>query len=391
MKKRNLFLPFLVIIFIFSSCRKNDENENLSETPIYHFYEGFFEGAGYSSIFTGDNGILICGRSSSKQSLVIKVNKFGEEVWRKEFVMGPINYLTALIESNTGEFYGCGGIYKVDSDIVDLFIIKMNNSGDSIWSKRLGDMENEVGGYFIKTMDGNLLVVGSRFNNNSLSHKFLLKINENGDSLWVKNLIDPTLGNISTLVEDEFGNFLIMSSVTEYNINSRIYLKLNSLGEQIWNKSYSDSVDRVIYPTIELPSGELVSTGSLKYNIYEDRQVLLLKTDNIGNLIWEKSFGEAEYNEFGSTIIQDLDGNFVITGRSDNLVPKSDIILLKVDSEGNLKWYKRFGSDNADISRNSLVDDSGDIFTMGDYNLNQSSNYNGTIFLTITDKNGKFK
>lgn len=391
MKKQTLFLQFLVIVFIFSSCHKNDDQENINETPTYHFFEGFLQGSNYSSIFTDDNAILICGRSSSKQSFVLKVNKLGEEIWRKEIVMGPKNFLNSLLEYNTGEIYGCGGIFKTDSDIIDLFIIKMNNNGDTIWTRRFGDLDNEIGGNFIETMDGNFLITGNRYNNNIVQHNFLLMISNNGDSLWAKNFLEFPLRNISSLVEDELGNFLIVSSITENRINSRIYRKLNSLGEQIWYKSYTDSINRTIYPTIELPGKELVSTGTINNSINENRQVDVLKTDNIGNLIWEKSFGEVEFNEHGSAITQDLDGNFVITGRSDNSVPKSDIVLLKIDSEGNLIWYNRFGSDYADIGRNSLVDDAGDIFTIGDYNLNQSTNNNGTICLIISDKNGKFK
>ncbi len=393
MKKLLIILQLLFTIIAITSCNKNDETEKYDENPNYYLFEGYLGLNDVSTVVSIDNSLLMCGNSSSK-NFILKINKSGTQFWKKDLVKGTIGNLYSLVQSSSGDIFIFGSVFQDNTTSkTDALLIKTNANGDILWSKKYGGLDYELGVNIKETKDGNILIAGHRFNYNLSQYIFLLKINYDGDTLWTKNFSDHNMKDVYSIIETVDGSYLIISSRKEDNIYkfSRHYLKLNTSGEQIWYNIFTDTIQKLIYSTIELSNGDLISTGTIRYDMYEDRQILVIKTDKLGNIIWEKDFGEVEFSENGGSIKQNLDGGFTITGRSDQYARKCDIILLKIDSNGNEIWYKRFGSSNVDNGKNVIIDSNDDIIITGEYNVDNSTPYDGDIFMTKTDKNGNFK
>jgi hypothetical protein len=76
----------------------------------------------------------------------------------------------------------------------------------------------------------------------------------------------------------------------------------------------------------------------------------LVKTDSVGTLQWEKTFGNNVYARANS-VKQTTDGGYIIAGFISpyNGAP-SDVYLIKTDSEGTMQWEETFGGNSADFS-----------------------------------------
>src|SRR5712671_5586520 len=71
-----------------------------------------------------------------------------------------------------------------------------------------------------------------------------------------------------------------------------------------------------------------------------NRDMYLIRTDSIGNLLWTKTFGGTN-NDEGACVIQTLDGGFMTAGTSYSFsVPTSVAYLVKTDASGNVVWSK---------------------------------------------------
>lgn len=184
-------------------------------------------------------------------------------------------------------------------------------------------------------------------------------------------------------METQNGEYLVTGTNEDNGNPSELYLiKVSSSGEQLWNKKMGPAAYKYGYSIIELSNGNLVTCG--QQSVRGTSLVLLLKTDNLGNVIWEKEFGYNNLALQGNSIKQNADGSFIITGSSfDVSSGQTDIILLKVDANGNQVFLKMFGSSTSDSGVNLIKDSHDDNIITG--------NYNGQIFITKTDNTGIFK
>jgi hypothetical protein len=78
--------------------------------------------------------------------------------------------------------------------------------------------------------------------------------------------------------------------------------------------------------------------------------IWLIKTDSNGNMIWNNTFGGAK-NDFCGAMDFTGDGGIVIAGtlQADHMFsPASEGLVIKTDENGNILWEKTFGYENHD-------------------------------------------
>lgn len=114
--------------------------------------------------------------------------------------------------------------------------------------------------------------------------------------------------------------------------------------------------------------------------------VLLIKTDTAGAVKWKKHFGSAQL-EIGRQIIQTTDTSLVMVGYTNNTNSNGyDVYLLKTDRWGNLLWEKKFGGTDWDFGYSvKETTDGGYIIAGGTYSFGQG---NEDMYIIKTDKNG---
>jgi len=378
-------LTLIITVVVFSSCEKDDETKSIETTPTYFTFNGNIGTNDNSTITSNDNNLIICGNSGASIS-VLKISKSGDEIWRSDFNAGNMSEANSIVQTTNNDIFICGETYRnYSATRIDILLIKTNSSGDTIWTKTFGGNEADYGKNIISTSDGNLLIAGKTesFGAGSFGDIYLLKLDLNGDTIWTKSYSDLDQEVPFSLIETTDGGYLV-TGTNEDNSNPRgLYLlKVNSTGKKVWDKTIGAGQWKCGFSTIELSDGNLLTCGQYTSNGYS--QVLVLKTDNQGNTIWEKEYGENNLSEKGNSIKENTDGTFTITGSSyDFNTMQDDIIVLKIDQDGKQNWYKKFGSNHSDWGINLIKDVNEDNIITGDYD--------GSIFMTKVGNDGKFK
>eukprot|EP01031_Cornospumella_fuschlensis_P028516 gene28516-34425_t len=100
--------------------------------------------------------------------------------------------------------------------------------------------------------------------------------------------------------------------------------------------------------------------------------ILLLKYDDEGSILWTRLAGTAAYDEATAVTVDSSSGNVYVTGYvagsllGQTYVDSTDIVLLKYDSDGDIQWARLAGSTGADQGNGVAVDVStGDIYVAG--------------------------
>jgi len=363
-------------------------------------YGGDKPESGYSAQQTNDGGYIVVG--SSYQSgdyadvYLFKTDSGGDTLWTKTYWESSTNhdwgYSVQQTNDNgyilTGENSSYGGTGRRTA-----YLIKTDNFGDTLWTKMFGDTLIDIIGYsVIQTNDGGYALAGSIWSSQNGLDVYLMKTDNNGDTLWTKSYgrCDNEIGY--SVQQSTDGGFIISgitNSCESDSSRSHVYLlKTDNNGDTLWTKVYRKSDHDVGHSVQQTTDGGYIIAGETNSWWGEDtRDVYIIKTDNNGDTLWTKTFGGESYDEAYS-VQQTIDGGYIIAGCTDLTglgYHSYDVLLLKIDHNGNTLWSKAFGGEDTDIGRSvQQTTDGGYIITGWMF---PNTNY-ADIYLIKTDENG---
>lgn len=266
---------------------------------------------------------------------------------------------------NTADFDPGAATYNLTSNgEADVFILKLDSSGDFIWARQEGAEESDTGRGIASDNAGNIFTAGT----------FMRQVD-----------FDPGAGSY------------ILDATTFTTRRDMFILKLNSLGDFIWVKQIGAESAATSYidpNALHLDqSGNIYTTGRFfieadfdpgpnTHNIQSNgvHDIFLSKLDSSGNFIWAKAFLSSS-NGIGYEIDFDNAGNVYSTGYFSETVdfdPGSnvynltathynDMYVLKLTSAGNFVWAVGRGGQNNDIGKAIEIDANGNVYVAGEY------------------------
>ena len=146
-----------------------------------------------------------------------------------------------------------------------------------------------------------------------------------------------------------YDNGIILTGSQQAKINQEKNLwaiKTNSYGIVEWEKSIGGAGNEEGYDVISTSDGGFLFVG-YTWSYGNEQQVYVVKTDYYGNILWEKNYGGAMW-DVGNSVIELIDGNYAIIGYSNSPGISSgntDILLIKIDINGNLIYLKSYGNE----------------------------------------------
>jgi len=140
------------------------------------------------------------------------------------------------------------------------------------------------------------------------------------------------------------GCFITGTLNGSYSYGGRIFLmKVSASGSPVWTKTYAMGIGFSLTRTRD---NGVAICGSLQEGSSQD--IILIKTDADGNLLWKKTFGGTGY-EYGATMTETSEGGFAITGITDSKgYGLQDVYLIRTNASGDSQWEKTFGGGDVD-------------------------------------------
>lgn len=304
---------------------------------------------------TADGGYVITGDTdafSVYPVILLKTDSSGNLEWQKAF--GNVAGHGSSVQQTTDGGYIIAGDTRPYSGeyfyFEDAYLIKTDNSGNLEWQKTFGGNSHDRGHSVQQTTDGGYIIAGYTFSFGAGSGDvYLIKTDSLGNSEWKK-----TFGGYG----DDRGNSVKQTTDSGYIIVGRsnsfgagyddIYLiKTDDSGNLQWEKTFGGSDYDQGYSVQQTTDGGYIIAGWTKLG-EEDYDVYLIKTDSSGNLEWQKTFGGSS-NDQSYSVQQITDGGYIITGWTKSLgAGYYDVYLIKADRLGNLQWEKTFGGSSSE-------------------------------------------
>ncbi|UCC79267.1 MAG: T9SS type A sorting domain-containing protein [Candidatus Zixiibacteriota bacterium] len=270
----------------------------------------------------------------------------------------------------------------IPSDL-DMYLIKTDENGDSIWT-RTYDYSTlvDVGRSVLPLNDGGFVVTGYSNTFGYDDDLILFKVDSLGSREWFRVYNDASGRSIKKSAD---GNFIIAGFMPgAAGDEDMCFIKTDTAGIQIWGCFYGGSSDERTWDICETLAGEFFIVGWTESIGAGGSDIFVIKTDQNGELIWSNTYGDL-YNDEGRSILSKEDGGFVIAGKISMNQFSHNVTVINADSNGNVIWSRIF-SDSADAIANSIVatSDGGYILT----GMRRDSNYMLSGFVIKIDVNG---
>ncbi|MBX3180495.1 MAG: hypothetical protein KF886_24365 [Candidatus Hydrogenedentes bacterium] len=171
----------------------------------------------YGSCMNADGSFAIAGCSGEqipgdRGALLIKMNPYGRELWRRTFLAGPALSATDVISTTDGGYAIVGFVeyFSRHPRRWDLYVAKLDEEGNREWDflggDRLGIARNWFGESIVQTNDGGYAVTGRTYDVNdrfgATSNLFAAKFDSGGDLVWTSTAPGPLTTAGYALIED---------------------------------------------------------------------------------------------------------------------------------------------------------------------------------------------
>ena len=309
--------------------------------------------------------------SGGKDIFIVKLDSSGSFLWSKKMGDTADDVSYSITTDRLGNIYTTGSFYgSVDfdpgdgnatlraADQNDVFVSKLDSSGNFVWAKNFGGSASDEGrsiavdgsgnvvttGYFVGTADFDPGAGTLSLSSKGFTNIFISKLDPSGNFLWAKSF--GSAGN---------------------NFDSAEAITIDANGNIFSTGKFFSTVD------FDPGSGETNLTSSGSSDVY------ISKLDTSGNFLWVKSLGGSS-GDYANDITLDSSGNIYTTGffagtpdfdpgmaSSFNLTSSGsfDVFISKLDPSGNYLWARKIGGAGWDLASSITTDSNDNVLVAG--------------------------
>jgi len=139
---------------------------------------------------------------------------------------------------------------------------------------------------------------------------------------------------------------LFLTSISLFVLVSLLFVGYVGASSEMWSQTYGGTGSDVAYALVETSDGGFAIAGGTQ----------LVKTDEFGNMEWNKTYGEGSL----CSLVETSDGGFAIAGGTESFdVGSDDFWLVKTDAYGNMEWNRTYGGESYEYAHSLIVTSDG--------------------------------
>ncbi|MEJ2271024.1 MAG: hypothetical protein P8X91_00740 [Candidatus Bathyarchaeota archaeon] len=318
-----------------------------------------YGGAAHSLVETSDGGFAFVGHiqlfeAEGTDFWLVKTDNFGNIEWNQTYDGSDQDRGSSLVETSDGGFALAGYTRSFGAGEYDGWLVKTDANGDMEWNMTFKGVVESL----IETSDGGFALTGSRL---------LVKTDARGNIEW-----NQTHGGTS-LVETSDGGFAYSGSG-----GSSQLVRTDANGNIQWSRSYGGPNYDSLHQMVKTSDGGYALAGETNSFSNGGADAWLVKTNGNGNMEWYNTYGGTSY-EYPSSLVETLDGGFALAGVTFSFGGgKSDFWLVKTDELGNMEWNQTYGETGYEFAY-SLVETSDGSFAL----IGSKSSFGAWLVKTI--------
>jgi hypothetical protein len=356
-----------------------------AQTNWTRTYGGPYPDQGYCVQQTSDGGFILTGWTESDSTrddvYLIRTDAHGDTLWTRTYGGPERDRGYSVQQTSDGGYVIAGYTSSFGGDDDYVYLIKTGARGDTIWTRTYGGPDGNRGYSVQQTSDGGYIITGS-FGSYDYARVYLIKTDAHGDTLWTR-MYGKEGDEGRSVQQTTDGGYIIVSHHVP-DSDDALLIKTNGWGDTMWTRNCGRTYVEGDHSLQQTSDGGYVVAGSVwvsdAYN-----EVHLVKTNASGDMLWTRTYGGTGYDEANS-IRQTADGGYIVTGFTASFgAGGTDVYIIKTNASGDTLWSKTFGGTGGDLGYSVQQNSDGGYIAAGVTSPYGSGN--DDVYLIRTDAN----
>ena len=390
---KGIFRFFLFLFFSVSYCNSQPITfkESLGGIPPDY---------GYSICQTYDHGYVAVGSTASytygeTDVYAVKIDSVGNVLWYQRHFGSPNIEIGRSIDETTDSSFIVTGFTDININAgYDVLLLKLSKNGDSLWFKTLGGSQWDFGYSIHQTADKGYIIAGGTYSYGAGNEDmWLIKTDVNGDTVWTKTYGGRLNDEARSVRQTKDGGYILTGTTHSFgdSLGAVYVVKTDNVGDTLWTQRISATYEQDGTDIIECANGDFALCGrSFNDSGAVSARMLLARLHSNGQIVWVKYFGQDSvyYNSLES-IVERNATQLVAVGTVNQWGQGGmDGYMLHTDATGNFESGYTYGTSSDDgWYSQAITKDNG--YILCGYTDSTSIGFgNPNLMIQKTDTNG---
>jgi hypothetical protein len=311
------------------------------------------------------------------------------QIWDRTYGGAGIDVAEALVQTGDGGYALAGYTNSSGAGYNDAWLVKTDSAGNMMWNQTYGGISDDYAFALVQTNDGGYALAGRTASLGAGHYDFwLVKTDAAGNAQWSRTYGGTVWDDAHALVQTTDGGYALAGTTQSFGAGYTDFwlVKTDELGNMQWNQTYGGTETDVAEALVQTGDGGYALAGNTMSFGAGYADSWLVKTDSSGNMQWNRTYGGAGI-DVAEALVQTGDGGYALAGGTifsfgSNSV---DAYLVKTDASGNLVWNKIYGGTDSEYAYALLQTGDGG-YALAGYSDDYAGNY--SAYLVKTDASG---
>ena len=283
------------------------------QISFYKVYSDDGYDKGYGIVQLQDSSYMLTGSSSSfdnnAQVYLLHIDSLGNYIWSNSYGGAESDVAKRILYQPGFGYFIAGTTNSFGNGAYDALLMKIDENGLLEWQKSYGQAGWDQINDAVLTKDTGVVMVGQLFDSISQSmNLYVIRTNKNGDTLWTKNMGGMGEDEANSVIRTQDSLYIVGGSIyVQDSLFTMGYLfKIDDLGNVIWSDTLGDSFGPYeVNDLVEVPTGINIVGGRYD-NTLSSSDNYTARYDLNGNKLFEDT-----YQSPGNTVLDQigLNGN----------------------------------------------------------------------------------
>jgi len=340
-----------------TATRTAIEEPSLPDSAQAWTYSEGDDGSAGDVIETSDGNYLFLGSTELgatgiRNAWLVKVDTSGDVLWSQTYGGNGDDYASDVIETSDGGYLFAGDRGSSDGGD-DAWLVRVDESGETQWNRTYGGDGDDSANAVVETSDGGYLFAGYTVSSEGAGgNAWLVKVDDSGEARWSQTYRESATGSATAedIIKTSDGEYLLAGTTNPQDSETdfALIVKLDDSGERQWSRTYSGADQSGVSTVVETGDGNYLFAGLFNSFERDGIQPWLVKIDRSGEMQWSDTYPEA-----GSGLVHDVvetnTGNYAFAGnRHSTETDTSGAWLGAVDPEGEMQWSQTYSGQGDD-------------------------------------------